>query len=200
VGAWAPQGSPVSPILFAIYTAELINRVEEYVLEAERLFYVDNLGWVATGSDVNDVLWRLERCAAKSIEWASRHGLHFVTAKTEVSLFTRRRGHSNHLRQQLTGKIRVGNVSIRFYTQVIRWLGLSIDTHLTFQEHHNRCIKRARAAEARLQKLNKTYRAVPESVRAIQVVCAQAVELYGSTLPWDPRKVHRRDDLQLLLN
>jgi len=65
--AGVPQGSPVSPILFAIHTAGLIKWVEERVL-AEGLSFVDDLGWVATGKDVNQVVERLQACAAESIE------------------------------------------------------------------------------------------------------------------------------------
>ena len=68
VEAGVPQGSPVSPILFAIYTSGLIKWVEEYISEAEGRSSVDDLGWVATGNDVNQVVTILERCAAKSIE------------------------------------------------------------------------------------------------------------------------------------
>jgi hypothetical protein len=45
--------------------------VEERV-QAEGLSFVDDLGWVATGQDVNQVVEKLEACAAESIEWASR--------------------------------------------------------------------------------------------------------------------------------
>ena len=55
-----------------------------------------------------------------------------------------------------------------------------MDAHLTFKQHHNRCMKKARAAEARLR--------------------VQAVALYGSELLWDPKEIGRREDLQLLLN
>jgi len=48
VEAAVPQGSPVSPILFAIYTSGLIKWVEEYVSAAEGLSFVHDLGWVAT--------------------------------------------------------------------------------------------------------------------------------------------------------
>jgi len=75
-----------------------------------------------------------------------------------------------------------------------------MDAHLTFKEHHNRFMKKAMAAEARLCTLTKTYGVVPESVRAVQVACVQAVAPYGCELWWDPREVGRRDDLQLLLN
>jgi len=37
----------------------------------------------------------LERYAGKSIEWASRQGRQFETAKTEAALFKGRRGHKN---------------------------------------------------------------------------------------------------------
>jgi hypothetical protein len=71
VEAGVLQGSPMSPILFAIYTSGLIKWVEAYV-PAEGLSFVDDLGWVVAGSDVNQVVTTLKRCAAKSIEWASR--------------------------------------------------------------------------------------------------------------------------------
>jgi len=75
-----------------------------------------------------------------------------------------------------------------------------MDAHLTIMEHHNRCMKKARAAEAWLRTFTKTYGIVPARVWAVQVACVQAVEVYGSELGWDPREVGRRDDLQLLLN
>jgi len=105
--AGVPQDSPVSPILFAIYTSGLLKWVEEYVSEAKGISFVDDLGWVAIGSDVNHVVSILERCAAKSIEWASRRGLQFDTAETEAALVTHRRVHREHLRPKLRAKIRV---------------------------------------------------------------------------------------------
>jgi len=82
-------GSPVSPIVFAIDTSRLIKAVEEYVSD-EGLSFGDDLGWVATESNINQVITKLEECAAKSIECASRIGLQFDTVKTEAALFTHR--------------------------------------------------------------------------------------------------------------
>jgi hypothetical protein len=141
---------------------------------------VDDLGWVATGSDVNQVVMILERCAAKSIEWAGRRGLQFDTAKMEAAQFTRRRGHKKHLRPILTAEIRVGTCFIQFNRQSTRWLGVWMNVHMTLKEHHNLYMKRARAARARLRTLTKMYRVVPESIRAVQVACVKAVALNRS--------------------
>jgi len=66
VEAGVPQGSQVSPILFAIHPAGLIEWVDERV-QAEGLSFVDDLGWIATGKDVNQVVRKLKACAAESI-------------------------------------------------------------------------------------------------------------------------------------
>jgi hypothetical protein len=80
VEAGVQQGSPVSPILFAINTSVLIKWLKEYVSEAEGLSFEDHLGTVATRSDVNHVVSILKRCPVKSIEWAHRRALQFDTA------------------------------------------------------------------------------------------------------------------------
>jgi hypothetical protein len=137
VQAGVPQGSPVSPILLTIYTSALIKWVEEYVSEAEGLSIVDDLGWVATCTDVNLMVTILERCAAKSIQRVSRRGLQFDSTKTEAVLFTRRRGHRKHLQLTLGAKIRVQNGMIRFNTPGTPWLGVWMDSHLMLKEQHN---------------------------------------------------------------
>jgi len=140
------------------------------------------------------------RCATKRIELPSRWVLPFNTTKTEGALFTCRRDHTKLIRQKLTAKIKVRNGYIQFNKHAPHWLGIWMEAHLRFKQHYNRCIKKARAAEARLRTLTETHGVTPESVRAVDVVCIQVVTLYGSELWWDPKEVGSWDDLQLLLN
>jgi len=73
-----------------------------------------------------------------------------------------------------------------------------MDARLTFKEHHNRCMKKAKAAKAILRTLTMTYGVLPERVTAVQIACIEAVTLYGCELWCDPIDVGRQDDLQLL--
>jgi hypothetical protein len=149
---------------------------------------------------VNQVVRKLEACAADSIQCPSSRDLQFDTVKREAAHFTRRRGHKKHPQQNFTAKINVGDGFVWVKKEATRWLGVWMDAHLTFKEHYNRCMKKARAAEARLRVLTRMHAIIPERVRAVQIAWDEAVALYGSELWVDPKEIGRREDLQLLLN
>jgi hypothetical protein len=167
VEAGVPQGSPVSPNLFAIDTAGLIQ-CGEGIVQAEGLSVIDDLGWVAIGNDVNQVVESLEACAVESIEWASRRDHQFDPAKSQAALFTRRRGHMKNLQPKLTFKIKVVNGFVQFKKEATSSLGVWMDAHLTFKEHHNRLMKKARVAEARIRIHRTMHGIILERARAIQ--------------------------------
>jgi hypothetical protein len=86
---------------------------------------------------------------------------------TEEALFPHRQGRKKHLRAKLLAKIMLGNWCIWFNKLATRWLDVWMEAHLTFKEYHNQCMEKARAAEASLQTLTKTYRVAPDDVRAV---------------------------------
>jgi len=164
VEAGVPQG------LFPIHNAGLIQLVEERV-QATSLCLIGDLGWVATGKDVNQVVKKLEACAVESIEWANREDLQFDTVKMDAALFTYSRGQKKHLGPKLTTKITVGKGIIRFSKQATWWLGVWMDAHLMFKEHHNHCREKAQAAEAQLRVLITMHGIVPERVLGFHIAC-----------------------------
>lgn len=62
----------MSPILFAMHTPELLQWLKDRVHRVEGLSFIDDLGWVATGKDLTQVVRKLNACPAESIEWAIR--------------------------------------------------------------------------------------------------------------------------------
>jgi hypothetical protein len=93
VEAGTPQGSPVSLIIFTIYTSGLIKFVDEMVSRVEWECYVEAVRWVAMGSDIDHVITRLKGCARVSIDSGEKWKQEFDTAKPEAALYTTRQGH-----------------------------------------------------------------------------------------------------------
>jgi len=145
-GIW--QGSPVFPILFANCISWPIICVEKRVSGVEDLSFMDNIWWVAIGSEVKQIVWELTTCIGVKIHLVEQREVGFVMTKTDVVLFTCQRGHKIHLGLQQSAKIRVGNGFVRFNMKGTRWYVVWLDAHLMFQEHHNQCMKSRRAAEA----------------------------------------------------
>jgi hypothetical protein len=79
-----PQGSPISPILFAIYLSGVFETVEASVPGAQALSFADDVAWMVTGKNVADITEKLEQCAAESIDWAQQNAVAFDSAKTEA--------------------------------------------------------------------------------------------------------------------
>ena len=65
-----PQGSPVLPVLFALYIAETHGAVEGQVEDSRGISFVHDVTCIVEGTDVDDVARKLERCDAASLRWA----------------------------------------------------------------------------------------------------------------------------------
>lgn len=75
-----PQGSLVSRIVCARYTSGLTICDAEQFPGMKVLPGVNNVGWVATWSNVNQIISTLKACAAQSQDSAGRRVLEFDTA------------------------------------------------------------------------------------------------------------------------
>lgn len=80
-------------------------------------------------------------------------------SKTEVVLFSKAR--RQKLTKLLENRLRVGGETVLFRKDATRWLGVWLDSHLNFTFHVNEKMKKAKAAEARIKGLSKTYRLCP---------------------------------------
>ena len=80
-------------MLFAIYIADMHQAFEGQIEDCRGISFVDDITWVAEGVDLDDVVRKLEGCAAASLQWAEGNAVRFETSKAEAVLFSRRRQH-----------------------------------------------------------------------------------------------------------
>ena len=93
------QGSPVSPILFLIYINVVFNKVLETSPLVTSLSFVNDLGFIALGSSVKEVVKTLENIAKVVLEWERQNAVTYDVFKTEAILFSK--SHRQRLNKQL---------------------------------------------------------------------------------------------------
>jgi hypothetical protein len=82
-----PQGSPVSPILYLFYNADLIEECK--TPETESVGYIDDVSILAVGPSAPRNCKTLKAIHLKAQGWARKHGSQFAPAKYELVHFTR---------------------------------------------------------------------------------------------------------------
>ena len=119
-----PQGSLVSPILFLIHISGVFHKVLETSPLVTSLPFIDDLGFIASGSLVKEIVKALEKIAKEVIEWGRLNTITYNTSKMEAVLFHRQR-----LNKQLRkAKIKIGNEKFSFNKKATRWLGVWLDS------------------------------------------------------------------------
>jgi hypothetical protein len=83
------QGSPVSPILFLIYIADLVALMETHVLDTVALSFVDDVTWVMDRTNMVEVTTKLMHCVSTCLSWAVSNMVRFEADKTEAILFSK---------------------------------------------------------------------------------------------------------------
>jgi ribonuclease HI len=173
--AGLPQGSPLSPILFLFYNADLITGKHSSTLG--RMAFVDDLTvWVSsptTRRNINrlkgDIIPMVER-------WCKTSGATFEPDKTQLIHFSRNNTHHQN------------ETNIRFQGQTvtpkeeIKLLGLVLDRKLSFRAHAARAAKRGERAALALRRLRGLR---PTAARQLFLATITPVTDYASPV-WVP--------------
>ena len=123
-----PQGSPLSPILFLFYNAELLKRCERRDLRVSAVGFIDDVNLIAYGDSTNNNCRSLQEVYGEYIEQARRYGARFALEKYELIYFTRRQYFYLEALVQIEGKvINPGSV--------IRVLRVWLDPRLRWKGH-----------------------------------------------------------------
>ena len=190
-----PQGSPISPILFIIYISGFFDAIEAKI-PIISLSFADDIGLIAIESSIREVTKTLEQAGEEAINWGLQNSISFEVDKTEAVLFTKKRKLAKEANQ---ARIRLANERIRYNKEATKWLGVWLDSGLSFKTHYQTRLQKAKAAENRLRSISSTYGLSPGLVRRVQIAAVQSVALYGAEIWWQGQKAWA-DDLQRLIN
>jgi ribonuclease HI len=190
-----PQGSAVSPILFAIYISDIHSVVEGRVKGIKALSFVDDVTWLAIGKDIGEVVEKLERCAAVSQEWAQQNAVEFESEKSEAVLFSKLRRHSS-ARQKMG--INVGHTKVQFAKEATRWLGTWLDSRLNFSVNRKKRVAKAKSAESGLRRVLHRHGVSPGSARQLQMAVIQATLLYAAEITWSGTETEAKEYQNIL--
>ncbi|OAQ63773.1 endonuclease/reverse transcriptase [Purpureocillium lilacinum] len=168
-----PQGSPVSPILFLLYT-EPIYRLGD---PKGRFGYADDTGILCVGHSLETTADRASRHVSELVTWGAANGISFDPAKTEVMHFCRTKPKVSPP---------VFHEGERRPDKTMRWLGIWLDSTLTFKTHVEKWTAKAQAVAHHLQGLaNTKHGPLPSAMRRAVQACVEPVLLHGAEA-WYP--------------
>ena len=135
--AGVPQGSPLSPLLYMYYNADLLDIAPQN--QATSLGFIDDIMYGTQGATDEENAHKLEQILKKAEEWRQMHGAQFEVSKYTLAHFTR-----NHNRA--TGApVTIGQTTINAVKEA-RYLGVIFDQKLLFKSHRQNAVKKGTKA------------------------------------------------------
>lgn len=181
VSAGIPQGSPVSPILFLFFNANLIEDCQAQGLAISTLGFVDDINILAYGRSTEANCRTLKTAHDTCLRWARTHGAAFAPEKYELVHFTR-----TPRRFDMTAALPLGEVSVR-PKESARVLGVQVDSKLRWGPHiRNTEAKHATQVLALSQLGGSTWGATFSKARCIYRAVVLPALTYGAQI-WHQR-------------
>jgi ribonuclease HI len=196
ISAGLPQGSPLSPVLFIIYLQPLLKEIDSLLLDGINLSFVDDIGIVVKGENVEEVTKRLEEIGTQIVNLGNQYQISFDEEKTEAILFTKKQKELQKIRDL---QIQLPNYTCRFQKEATRWLGYWLDSKLSFREHFQTRYQKAEKVLKIIAPLAKLNGLPSGLVRKIQIAVIQSIALFGSEIWWEGQRNYQ-EKIQKLLN
>ena len=176
-----PQGSPISPILYLFFNADLLDACNQTRYRASATGFADDVNIITYGTSTEENCKALSRIHDECTTWARRHGSSFAPKKYELIHMTRK-----PRRFDMTASINIGPDIVTPKSD-IRILGVQIDTHLRWGPHVRRIQeKMTRQTQALNRTSASTWGATLARSRQIYAAVIRPAITYGATVWYTP--------------
>ncbi|BES90539.1 Retrotransposon protein [Nesidiocoris tenuis] len=164
--AGVPQGSVLGPLMYLIYAHDQPVMRGSVVAQ-----FADDVAVLTKGS-YNDSMATLQRSTNELSDWCCRWRTRMNPQKSAVVQFT-------YKRDVLQPSLRMGSVEVP-QQQVVRYLGLHLDSKLIWHEHITSVLQRARHRLRQLSFLLRRQSSLPLHLkRQIYLTTIRPIWLYG---------------------
>jgi len=179
-----PQGSSLGPTIFLLF----VNDISQFVLNGTCNLYADDAVIYCQGKNIEEVQKDLQCCITTIHEWYCKNRLSLNAKKCEVMIVKSKRSTAS---DQLD--IKIDNV-ILDQVKCARYLGLDIDTNLSWNDYVTCLVRKISFKLAQLRRLRPTipkYIAERIYVSTVQPCIDYAISVWGQTSVTNIKKIQR---------
>ena len=179
-----PQGSPISLILFLIYIrflfAERKSSINERILS-----YLDDIELVVSSKSIEENCQLLQKLTQDLLVKQQNNCMQFDMEKTELIHFHSKR--SFDLKNEIYSvKIRDSIIQSK---DLVKWLGIWLDSKLTFKQHVEKKTTQALKILNQIERLSNTERGLSfQAMRQLYITCISSVADYDVPVWWNNQK------------